>query len=71
MHHNDWRRKNLHFEIAFISSSETVAYLKNYAIGETPSISVGVALEEAEKILEEIQKRNFTRVTEEADTELM
>lgn len=52
-------------------SSETVAYLKNYAIGETPSISVGSALEEAKKILKEIQMRNFTHFEEKAETELV
>lgn len=52
-------------------SSETVAYLKNYAIGETPTISVASALEEAKKILKEIQMRNFTRYEEDADRELM
>ena len=55
----------------FISSTETVAYLKNYAIGETPNISIGVALEEAQKILKEIQMRDFSQVDAEADTELM
>ncbi|KAG0726288.1 Laminin subunit alpha-2 [Chionoecetes opilio] len=55
----------------YVQIDETVAYLKNYAIGETPSISVGVALEEAEKILKQIQMRNFSGVGEEADTELL
>lgn len=50
--------------------TETIAYLKNYAIGETPSISVGGALMEAEKILKEIQMRNFTQFDEDAEVEL-
>ncbi|XP_042207400.1 laminin subunit alpha-2-like [Homarus americanus] len=49
---------------------ETIAYLKNYAIGETPSISIGGAMMEAEKILKEIQKRNFTKNDAEAKIEL-
>lgn len=59
------------FNRLYVQIDETVAYLKNYAIGETSNISIGVALEEAEKILEQIKKRNFTRVHIEADTELM
>lgn len=50
--------------------TETIAYLKNYAIGETPSISVGGALMEAEKILKEIQMRNFTQFEDDAEVEL-
>ncbi|KAK3855199.1 hypothetical protein Pcinc_038380, partial [Petrolisthes cinctipes] len=46
--------RNLYTQI-----SETIAHLKNYAIGETPNISIGVALVQAEKILKEIQRRNF------------
>ncbi|XP_050712288.1 laminin subunit alpha-1-like isoform X2 [Eriocheir sinensis] len=55
----------------YIEIEKTIVYLKNYAIGETPSISVGSALEEAKKILKEIQMRNFTRFEEKADTELV
>ncbi|MPC29133.1 Laminin subunit alpha-2 [Portunus trituberculatus] len=54
----------------YIQIDETIAYLKNYAIGETPNISIGVALEEAEMILKQIQMRNFTLVKIGADTEL-
>nr|XP_053638425.1 laminin subunit alpha-2-like isoform X4 [Cherax quadricarinatus] len=49
---------------------DTIAYLKNYAIGETPSISVGGAMLEAEKILKEIQMRNFTKFDIEAEIEI-
>lgn len=45
--------------LRFFPFPETIAYLKNYAIGEAPNISIGVALEEAEKILKEIQQRSF------------
>ncbi|XP_063877309.1 laminin subunit alpha-1-like isoform X1 [Scylla paramamosain] len=54
----------------YIQIDETIAYLKNYAIGETPNISIGVALEEAEMILKQIQMRNFTLVKIGADAEL-
>ncbi|ROT86038.1 Laminin subunit alpha-1 [Penaeus vannamei] len=57
--------RNVHDQL-----EETIAYLKNYAIGETPSISVGGALMEAEKILKEIQMRNFTQFDEDAEVEL-
>lgn len=62
--------KPLYSKSSFVSSSETIAYLKNYAIGETPNISIGVALKEAEVILEQIKMRNFTQVKIGADTEL-
>ncbi|KAK8738884.1 hypothetical protein OTU49_003716 [Cherax quadricarinatus] len=52
------------------SLADTIAYLKNYAIGETPSISVGGAMLEAEKILKEIQMRNFTKFDIEAEIEI-
>ncbi|XP_063590781.1 laminin subunit alpha lam-3-like isoform X2 [Penaeus indicus] len=57
--------RNVHGQL-----EETIAYLKNYAIGETPSISVGGALMEAEKILKQIQMRNFTQFDEDAEVEL-
>ncbi|KAK7085775.1 Laminin subunit alpha-2 [Halocaridina rubra] len=49
---------------------ETIAYLKNYAIGETPSISVGGALMEAEAILKKIQMLDFTDFNDDAEIEL-
>ncbi|XP_071547005.1 laminin subunit alpha-1-like isoform X2 [Panulirus ornatus] len=57
-------------ESLYSQIDETIAYLKNYAIGETPNISVGGALMEAEKILKEIQMRDFTKFGDDAETEL-
>ena len=44
--------------------------MKNYAIGETPSISIAAALDEAEKILKEIMMRNFKKYHNDAIQEL-
>ncbi|XP_064107459.1 laminin subunit alpha lam-3-like isoform X1 [Macrobrachium nipponense] len=57
-------------ESAYSQLEETIAYLKNYAIGETPSISVGGALMVAEAILKEIKNRDFTDYGNDAEVQL-
>ncbi|KAL7642435.1 UNVERIFIED_CONTAM: hypothetical protein RMT77_006996 [Armadillidium vulgare] len=49
---------------------ESLSYLENYSIGETPTISITAALDEAERIIRDIRMKHFKEYGEKADTEL-
>ena len=55
----------------FFWVTDAITHLKNYALGETPEISVAAALDEAEKILREIKRRNFSKLSKNAADELV
>lgn len=68
-------RENCRLEGIFytrcLGSAESVHYLENYGIGETPSVSIIAALDEAERILRQMKRRNFDELGQRAKTELM
>ena len=39
-------------------NSDIIVYLENYAIGETPHVSIRRAVDEAKKILADLKRRN-------------
>ena len=54
---------DLHFDMYralrwWFSFSAIIDYLENYAIGETPHVSIRRAVDEAKKILADLKRRN-------------
>jgi len=43
---------------AFYLPTDIIVYLENYAIGETPHVSIRRAVDEAKKILADLKRRN-------------
>ena len=48
----------LYYETLLNLAADIIVYLENYAIGETPHVSIRRAVDEAKKILADLKRQN-------------